>query len=178
MEMHVEPEGAIGSLHKRERAYLGITNRAQAKLSLRAPTQRTLQRIGESAENIGTKSSVIAQGAAKSPASSTKGASRPIDGSGPRGGRHRPGARRCPTCGEPGRTGRNPACKRNPPPSRDRIRGTRAARGRTPESRIARRTLPPRTSADRPALRRTRGIAASAQLTSACRSVSSGRRGA
>jgi hypothetical protein len=65
--MHIEPKRAVGALYKCERAYLRITNRAQPKLTLRATTQRALQRLGERAENIGTESSVIAQGAAKSP---------------------------------------------------------------------------------------------------------------
>jgi hypothetical protein len=34
---------------------------------LGAPTQRALECIGERAENIGTKSSVVTEGAAKSP---------------------------------------------------------------------------------------------------------------
>jgi hypothetical protein len=65
--MHVEPERAVGSLHKRQSAYLRITNRAQPELALRSPTQRALQRTGERAENIGTESSIVAKGTAKSP---------------------------------------------------------------------------------------------------------------
>ncbi len=62
MKMHIASERAVGSLHEGERAYLGISNRTQAKLTLRAPTQRAptqraLQRIGEHAKSIGTKSS-------------------------------------------------------------------------------------------------------------------------
>jgi hypothetical protein len=67
MKVHIEPEGAVGALHERERPNLHISNGTQPELALRTPTQRALQRIGERAENIGTKSSVIAQRAAKSP---------------------------------------------------------------------------------------------------------------
>jgi hypothetical protein len=67
MKVHIEAEGAVGALHERERAYLGIADRTQAKLSFRAPTQRALQRFGERAEHVRAQLAIVAQGAAKSP---------------------------------------------------------------------------------------------------------------
>jgi hypothetical protein len=43
VEVHVEPERAVGSLHKGECTHLRITDRAQGVLMRRAPAQRTLE---------------------------------------------------------------------------------------------------------------------------------------
>ncbi|MFT5357301.1 MAG: hypothetical protein ACI9KE_004535, partial [Polyangiales bacterium] len=61
MKAHIELERAVGALHKRERTCLRISNRTQPKLTLRTPTQRTLQCVDERAEHVRAQLSVIAK---------------------------------------------------------------------------------------------------------------------
>ena len=176
MKVHVEPERAVGSLHKRERTYLRVADRAQTKLTLRSPTQGTLQRIRERAENIGTKSSVVAKDAAKAP---RERADPLTDRNLWEHGVHqvRSDVRHAAT-----QTGRAEAAPLAGEPTTISWPHPRHASWTRPYSRIPQRRYASNSSSTnfgRPPWASARSLKrGQCSVTSACRSVSSGRRGA